>query len=210
MTIHNSDPKITLTAEQLAEVALSTIRATIGDGKYQYLSGPITGGRRFLDWHCTIGHSLSDANYKQECQAEVVDRNIADILAVAKAERDAGRNTIEPGSFEAKFPQWGQKEFLDFWEKVIKQHAAHVRFMDDWAYSAGCAFEYLCALRCKLEPCDIQGRPLRPESAIQLLDAALTDISSQLNERASRNGAIANLYDKIFARREEIRAQATF
>lgn len=208
MTLEAPDAQITLTAEQLASVALSTIRAVIGDVKYQYLSGPITGGRRFLDWHRSTGRSLSDADYRRERATAVVSPNIADVQAAAKAEREAGCNTIEPGSFEADFKQWGQKEFLDFWERVIEEHAVRVRFMDGWTYSAGCTFEYLCALRCGLKTCDMQGQALRPDKALPLLDAALADIWAQLDDGDRRNAPLAELHDKILAYREEIGALA--
>jgi len=208
MAIDDPNARITLTAEQLTAVALSTIRAAIGDVKYQYLSGPITGGRRFLKWHCTTGRDLSDADYGRERAAAVVRPNIADVQAAAKVERKAERNTIEPGSFEADFPQWGQKEILDFWEKVIKDHAASVRFMDGWAYSAGCTFEYLCALRCGLEALDMKGQPIGPDHALHALDDALTEIRGQLDAGGRRNAPLAELHDKILAYREEIRALA--
>lgn len=196
--------QITLTAEQLSAVALSTIRAAIGDVKYQYLSGPITGGKRFLDWHRTKGWVLSNAEYRRERRLAVVEPNIDAVQAAAQSERAAGRNTIEPGSFEADFKEWGQKEFLDFWEKVIEEHAEFVRFMDGWAYSAGCTYEYLCALRCALKTCDMQGEDLGPKRALELIDVALADIWTQLDVNSRRNAPLAELYDKILASREDI------
>lgn len=208
MIIDVPEAQITLTAEQLAAVALSTIRAVIGDVKYQYLSGPITGGKRFLEWHCTTGRGLSDADYRQECRTAVVNLNIAEIQAAAKKEREAGCNTIEPGSFEADFKQWGQKEFLDFWEKVIKEHVACVRFLDGWAYSSGCTFEYLCALRCGLKTCDMHGEALGPDKALSLLNVALSEIWTRLDDGDRRNAPLAKLHDKISGYRREVRMLA--
>jgi hypothetical protein len=204
MSLDVPDDQITLTAAQLAVVALSTIRAVIGDVKYQYLSGPINGGRKYLDWHLTTGRGISEPDYKRAREVAVVFPNIADVKAAAKAEREAERNTIEPGSFEADFKQWGQKEFLYFWEKVIEEHAACVRFMDGWAYSAGCAFEYLCALRCGLETCDMQGQALGPETALSLLDAALADIWTQADVDNPQDAPLIKLHGAICGYREEI------
>ena len=204
MTLDAPDAQITLTAEQLAAVALSTIRAAIGDVKYQYLSGPITGGQKYLNWHLATGRGIPETDYKGAREVAVVIPNIADVKTAAKAERDANRSTIEPGSFEAEFPQWGQKEFLYFWEKVIEEHAARVRFMDGWAYSAGCAFEYLCALRCGLETCDIRGRVFGPDAALALLDAALAEIWRQSDADNPQDAPLIKLHGAISGYRKEI------
>lgn len=204
MIIQVPNTQITLSAEQLAEVALSTIRAAIGDVKYQYLSGPITGGKRFLKWHCSTGHNLSDEEYKSQRDVAVKSPNIIDLKIAAVAERLAGNNTIEPGSFEADVKNWGQKEFLYFWQKVIEEHAGCVRFMDGWAYSAGCVFEYYCAMRFGLRTCDMQGNDLGLDKALPLLDVALDDIWAHMDVSIRRNAPLAELYDKILGLRMTI------
>lgn len=203
-----SDDQITLTAEQLAEVALSTIRAVIGDVKYQYLSGPITGGQRLLTWHRETGRDIADPEYRLAREAAVIRPNIADIQCAAKAERNAGRDTIEPGSFEADFKEWGQKEFLEFWENVIERHAARVRFMDGWHYSGGCTFEYLCARRFGLDTCDMQGQALGPDKALPMLDAALAEIHARFDTNDPRDASVFKLHDTIQGYREEIASLA--
>jgi hypothetical protein len=80
--------------------------------------------------------------------------------------------------------------------------------MDGWAYSAGCAFEYVCAMRCGLETLDIRGQALAAETALGLLDSALAEIWSKLSASGRRNAPIAELHDKILARRREIEAHA--
>lgn len=204
MTLNAPDAEITLTATQLAGVALSTVRAVIGDVKYQYLSGPITGGQTFIGWHCSTGRNIPELEYKAAREMAVLRPNITAVQAAAKAERDAKRNTIEPGSFEADFQHWGQKEFLDFWEAVIEQHAASVRFMDGWEYSSGCTFEYHCARRYGLETCDMLGEALGPDRALPMLDAALADIGTKFDAGDSRDAPLARLHDGIRGYREKI------
>jgi hypothetical protein len=204
MSLEESNGKIVLTGEQLAGVALSTIRAVIGDVRYQYLSGPITGGRRFLIWHEKEGRSLGKDSYKDARQLAVVKPNIADIQAAAKLQREAGRDTIEPGSFEADFEHWGQEDFLRFWEKVIEHHAAQVRFMEGWQFSSGCTFEYLCARKHGRETCDMDGGALAPDTAIELLDEALAEIAERFDFSDPRDEPIQRLHTKVLNYRGQV------
>lgn len=197
--------EITLSAEQLADVALSTIRAVVGEARYQYLSGPITGGKKFISWYRETGQRISDADeYRRARREQVIKTNIAAVIAAANRERSVGRFTIEPGSFE-DFAQWKQQHFYDFWEKVIHRHVSSVRFMDGWAYSAGCTFEYLCAKRSGVDTFDMEGKLLGRDRALLIINSALEDIWTQLNPDNPRNAPLVELYDNIWRHREGIR-----
>lgn len=199
---------ITLTALDIEAVALSTIRAAIGEARYQYLSGPITGGRRLLEWHEVAGRELAEADYRSAKGAAVVEKNIKEVQLTAKRERDAHRNTIEPGSFEAEFEQWGQEDFLRFWEKVIEQHASHVKLMDGWEFSSGCAYELLCARKHGRPTFDMRGVQLTNEAALELLDNALAQISARHDPANSRDAEIVKLHAKITVSRKKVAALA--
>ncbi len=198
--------KIELTALQLEAVALSTIRAVIGDVRHQYLSGPITGGRRFLDWHESTGRKVPEDDYRNAKDQAVVKKNIEDVQLAAKRERDSYRNTIEPGSFEAEFKHWGQDDFLRFWEKVIRDHSSQVIFMDGWEFSSGCAVEFLCARNHNRPTFDIRGGQLTDVAALALLDHALAEISARHDASDPRDKEIAKLHAKITASREKVAA----
>lgn len=194
-----------ITNEDLTELALSTIRSVLGDVRYQYLSGPITGGCRVIEWHETVGRDIPADGYKKARRASV-DLNIADVRAAAALERRSGRPTIEPGSFEANFPQWGQREFLAFWEQVIKHHASSVRFMDGWQFSAGCTFEYLCARRERHSTLTMAGGPLEPADAVSMIDEALVEIEERFDFTDQRDRAMAELHANIRSYRDLIEA----
>lgn len=196
--------QITLTAPDIEAVALSTIRAIIGEVRYQYLSGPITGGRRFLEWHETTGRGISETEYRSAKGAAVVQKNIEEVQLTAKLERDAHRNTIEPGSFEAEFEHWGQEDFLRFWEKVIEHHASEVKFMNGWEFSSGCAHELLCARKHGRPTADMSGVQLTNEAALELLDKALNEIGAKHDPADPRDAEIAKLHAKITESREKL------
>ena len=206
MIVTTPQEKIELTALDLEGVALSTIVAVIGDVRYQYLSGPITGGRGLLDWHEAVGRTTAETDYRTAKDLSVVKKNITLVRQAAEREREAGRSTIEPGSFEANFTHWEQDDFLHFWENVIARHASGVRFMDGWQFSSGCAFEYLCARRHGRPTWDIEGRELSPENAVSLLDDALAEIGVRHDASDPRDAQIASLYARIGSYRRKIAA----
>lgn len=198
--------EICLTSDALSDIALSTIRATIGTTRYQYLSGPITGGRRLIEWHARVGRELGADERRAARKAAVIDPNIAEVQSVAECERNAGRPTIEPGSFEADHPHWGQPEFYRFWDRVIEQHAQNVRFIDGWEFSAGCTFEYLSARRHGRPTCAIGGDELGRDAALALIDAALIDLAGRYNPADLRDAPIRKLHEDIARFRDDIGA----
>lgn len=206
MTEYALNTKILLTALELQGVAVSTIKAVIGDVRYQYLSGPITGGRRLLDWHDAVGRRLPQADYKDAKESGVVRENIAVVQAAAQHERAAGRNTIEPGSFEANFDHWGQDDFLRFWEEVIANHSSHVRFMDGWQFSSGCAIELLCARTHDRPTYEMNDQILTNARALALLDEALAEIGGRYDPASASDGEIAKLHAKISRSRAAVAA----
>lgn len=196
--------QIKLTGEQLATVALSTIKAAIGTERYQYLSGAITGGQRLLAWHSNEGRTLSATEYRSACAKAVIQPNISDIQAEAGRQRSAGRRTIEPASFEADLEHWGQAEFLAFWDRVLESHASSVRFMPGWEYSSGCAFEYHRAAVYGLPRLTIDGAELAPELALHQLNVSLCRISEMHDPANPRDAPLARLYASIASRRRLI------
>jgi hypothetical protein len=195
---------ITLTCEQVAAVALSAMRAVCGEDRYQYLSGPITGGPRLIDWHLSAGRNLPDTERSRARRTAVFGPNIAEVVAEARRQRLAGVRTIEPGSFEAEFEGWGQKQFYEFWDSVMKAHSDRVTFIPGWEYSAGCAFEYWRARRHGLPTFTLAGANLDKSSALAAIDTALQHIAQSYTPEDSRDEAIARLHAAIAGYRLEI------
>lgn len=195
---------ITLSTEQLTAVALSTIRSVIGSNRYQYLSGPITGGRLLLQWHATKGRQLPEAERSAARRAAVTKVNIEAVKAEATRQRANGTDTIEPGSFEADFKEWGQPEFYGFWDRVIGEHASAVTFMEGWEFSAGCTFEYLRARIHGRITKFVNGKHLDDSAALRLLDDALREIAGAHDSKDPRDFTIAKLHTDIARYRDEI------
>ena len=169
------------TFEQQTQAIASMMRSALGAVKYDYLSGPITGGPRFVAWEKEVGSVLVDdeQTYRLLRQRQVINPNINDLIAAAKVFREKGKlNIIEPGSFESPNQLWTQNEFYRFWETVITDRADRVIFLDGWQTSVGCTYEYLCAVRYKQTTLDKDQNEINFEKAVKLID----DSSKEFDE----------------------------
>lgn len=155
------------------------VRAVCGTRRYDYLSGPITGGVRVRDAYDRTKNEPS-ARDGTGWFDQVKARNIEALLVRANAIRaDEGVVIIEPGSFEAGgLEGWGQREYLDLWEQVIAEHSQHVRFIEGWQYSSGCVVEFRCAKRHYRPALDEDGNEISQEEAARLVDAAIADLET--------------------------------
>jgi hypothetical protein len=183
-----TDPTNMTYADQRTLI-LSMLKSTLGDERVTYLSGPITGGKRFVEWHVAVGSKVADDDQRRSlCQSQVINFNILALQKLASDLRKQDIKLIEPGSFETPPLIWPQKEFYALWREVIQSHAKAVRCVDGWQFSVGCAYEYLCAIECTFPKIDTEkfdGAPLPPTEALELIKAAsdsLTDSDVKLIE----------------------------
>ena len=102
-----------------------------------YLSGPITGGPRFIQWYDTRGQLIKDKkNYKAEHHANVVQPNERDLRDTARQLRlRLGQTIVEPASLQVT--DWSQHDYMTLWVEFIEKHAARVIMMPGWEYSSG-------------------------------------------------------------------------
>ena len=180
-----------LTFEQQTEAIASMMRSALGAAKYDYLSGPITGGPRFINWEKSVGISLShdEQTYRLLRKRQVIDPNIKDLIRFAESFRsEKNLNVIEPGSFESPNQLWSQNEFYRFWESVITDRADRVIFCDGWETSVGCTYEYLCAVRNGQKTLDTRLKSLPFAKAVSLIKRSSKDFA-EISERMKQHRA---------------------
>jgi len=118
-------------------------RSAFGSNRVAYLSGPITTGRRFLDWWQRDGAALGEGTpgYASGLRAHVIRPNEDELKAVADHLRTLlNEPVIEPASLFIS--HWSQHEYLELWEQFITDHASRILLIDGWEFSAGCASEF--------------------------------------------------------------------
>ena len=157
------------------------LQSALGVAQYEYLSGPITGGPRFIRWQSSVGHAAEadESTYQLLLQRQVIGPNIEDLKTQASAFRNTGKNIIEPGSFEAPARLWSQQEFYRFWEAVIAEHAKGVIFLNGWESSVGCTYEFFCAVRAAKPTFNQNLNALSPARAVELIGGAIEQLSGE-------------------------------
>jgi hypothetical protein len=148
------------------ELLLSMTDCFTTGRKAIYCSSELTTGLRLYaamrergvtDRHALGKEFLRDSVYAPNAQA-------ANEFA-AKVEALRRYQTISPACLFV--PDWGQHDYLAFWETLIKTRVSEVWFNKNWEWSNGCTFEYAAARQAGLPTFDAEGRPLAaPEAAI--------------------------------------------
>ena len=184
----------------LRRTILSMVKSICGSQRYEYVSGPITGGIRLVE--LALASHAAEPLGNDQIVSEVLKPNLSAIMTMAdRIRRDEGVLLIEPASFEADVEGWGQADFLALWDEVIEKYTSRVRFIDGWQYSSGCAFEFHSAVFHGVKMVDMAGRPLTMLQAIMLLDQAIDQIDSY------RTGSISTLTElglKLRVQRDRI------
>jgi hypothetical protein len=145
---------------------------------------PITSGQRFLVWLAKHKITASDVDstkqtLREDHRQSVIVPNRKHAQQVVHTIRAHSNEIVIDPSALPYIPDWTQEDWRSFWEHVIERFARAVYFVDDWAYSNGCAYEFYVAHRLGLPVYDERG---------ELLDLAagrkkINDAASDFKER---------------------------
>jgi len=138
---HYAYPPTSEDGERIAEM-LGLYRTTIADKSAIYISTPMTSGLLYMNM-AAKNHHLEDRGLTQECRHNLYTKNCQHARSVAAMTRlhYPTAIVIDPTFMEVN--GWGQDDYLTFWRKVIIDYAYIVKFVRDWYYSNGCAYEFL-------------------------------------------------------------------
>ncbi len=153
-----------------------------------YLSAPLTTGPRLVSWRRSLRSQAVDPAIRDEDEfrSAVLSPNQAAAAEFARTLRlRLGRPVIDPTSLPDQ-PEWTQIDYRVFWGKVIERVVSRVVFMDGWAVSDGCTYEFYVACR---SGCDTLHATLEPLT----LHAGMAEIAEGIRER------IAHAQDAAFA-----------
>lgn len=172
--IHPKD----LTLEQ--ETLMQVFNCIVGDRNVVYVSGPITTGRRFIDWYISKGHALENGSnvYQSVKYEDVLSKNKSDIIGVAHALRKTSSTpVIEPASLH--ITTWDQNDYHQFWTETLRRFVSQMVILDGWQYSIGCVIEFNYAKQCGIEISNQNGRPIKEQEVHKLVLAAADDIEKR-------------------------------
>jgi hypothetical protein len=158
------------------QIILSMADCFVAGRKAIYCSSELTTGIRLytacLDDGVTKRHDLRDKRGDEWLRDNVFAKNEAAANEFAASiEAGQGRTTISPACLFV--PEWGQHDYLSFWETLIKTRISEVWFNTNWQYSNGCTFEYMAATEAKLPTLDRDGNPLGVDVARKLVQESV-------------------------------------
>lgn len=152
-------------------------RSAFGSRRVAYLSGPITTGRRFLDWWQQEGAALGEGTrgFAVGLRAHVIKPNEEQLRAVADELRTRIEEpVIEPASLFIS--HWSQHDYLELWEQFITDHASRILLIDGWEFSAGCATEFCRAQLDGVRTERVDGTPVVASDGIAAIRRVLEEV----------------------------------
>lgn len=124
-----------------------------------YLSHPINGGPRFLKWFKTKGQLLDLESKKCtnsfNSSVVTVNKKAANKKTESLLENKTLQkfykfyNIINPAAVYNEV--FTQNDYLYLWQNIIETKIGCIIFAPGWEYSIGCSFEYMIALKNKVD-----------------------------------------------------------
>jgi hypothetical protein len=170
-------------AQELKNAIIRGWDCVLPGSRVAYLSGPLTGGSRYVQALRRGATEPTLKRAKQENSEELL--NAARRLRMLRSEI-----IIEPASLH--LAEWSQSDYHELWERLIERHVHLVIFMPGWEYSFGSALEFAHASKNGIRTESFSGAPISIEDGIALLIAARDDL-----QREPANGALSNLATKL-------------
>lgn len=163
-------------AEDTQKIILSMADCFVAGRKATYCSSELTTGLRLYTavWEngVTDRHKLKDklgAEWLRDHVFAINEKAANEFAAIIEGKQK--HTTISPACLFV--PEWGQHDYLSFWETLIKTRISEVWFNENWQYSNGCTFEYMAAKQASIPTLDKDGNPLEPTQALALIQQAI-------------------------------------
>jgi hypothetical protein len=173
----------TSTDNQTISLLLQVYKTSIADKSAIYISTPMTSGLRYMEAFAKLP---TDAKVlDQELRRLLYNQNCQHARSVAAMTRLHFPTSIVIDPTHIEVPGWEQNDYLTFWRQVIVDYTSVVRFVNNWHYSNGCAYEYLVGALTNKILIDEQ------ENTIQIYEGR--DLIAKAYEEHLRNG-----YDNDF------------
>jgi hypothetical protein len=164
--------------QRVQNILLDAFLAAGADDGLVYVSVPITSGPREFRLMSELGCSRDRLRreFRTKWLSEVVRPNEEEAIAYAARVRALFPQhlVVEPARLHVA--EWGQEDYGNFWETLIRRYAIRVIASPHWAFSVGSTHEIAIALELGLPILDIGGRPLDQSSLAGMASSARQEI----------------------------------
>ena len=148
-----------------------------------YASSELTSGRHFYglcrDYKVHTKEQLIEVLGADGYRTKLLLPNEKHAVEFAREVRERKHDIVlTPNTLFVQ--DWTQREYLGFWERVIRTKCQAIFFNDWWEFSNGCTFEYLVGHQEKMPLFSRDGNPIPVSLAKELILTAI--------ERLERDG----------------------
>lgn len=123
------------------KLLLQVYKTAVSDKSAIYISTPMTSGLRYMEAFANLPPDVKTLD--PELRRLLYNQNCQHARSVAAMTRLHFPTSIVIDPTHIEIPGWEQNDYLTFWRQVIVDCTSVVRFVNDWHYSNGCAYEYL-------------------------------------------------------------------
>ena len=189
-----------LTNNAFETTLLSAFSSVVVPNTAIYAAVPVTSGRRL--WMLAQQLGVSDLHEVAKLapdpyNKEVLSPNSFYAREFTSAARKRHTLVIDPSCLIVA--EWNQDQYWRFWERIIIKYAKAVLLSDEWAFSRGCVYECMFAIKNSIPVLSAQDHEL---TINELRDVALKAI----RERESL-GIKAGFLDEFIQVTHEISAK---
>lgn len=152
---------------------LAQVYKTLVPGKDAiYISTPMTSGKLYITAWAELRKHDSKAVLSPEKKQILLSANCKHAQSVATITRLLFPTATVIDPTQIKIEGWEQDDYLTFWRKVILEYTEVLKFVNDWYYSNGCAYEYLLGVMANKVTLDERGNDIFPHQGRDLILSA--------------------------------------
>jgi hypothetical protein len=139
-----------------------------------YVSTPITTGLPYYELRYSLGGAEVPTNIRKEI---VQPKNVAAAKRVVQKLRANHYKVIDPTCLEVD--GWGHKDYMSFWDDVIRKLRPNLVMVEGWEYSTGSVDEFRIADDCGIPAYFESAEPgarMERKTAAKLVGAAVNHL----------------------------------
>lgn len=122
---------------------LQVYRTVINDTSAIYISTPMTSGLLYMKAFESLTEDEKKTGLDADRRNSLFNENCQHARSVAAMTRLHFPTSVVIDPTRIEIEGWEQNDYLTFWRQVIIDNVQVIRFVNNWHYSNGCAYEFL-------------------------------------------------------------------